>query len=127
MNYIFYLSLLLCAGCAIQKPIHQNNFQNKEIIAKYADLPDVPFQAKLHSIAMNPDDQDQVQMLYTTTIPVEELAGFYQQQMERCGWELFAESHAQDWLLHYIKPQQICSILIAENKLTIYLGNKKGA
>ena len=127
MNYIFYLCLLVCAGCALKVPVRQDTFQNKEIIAKYADLPDVPFQAKLQSIAINPDDHHQIQMLYSTMMSVQELADFYQQQMERCGWELLAESHAQDWLLHYVKPQQVCSILISDNKLTIYLGNKKGA
>lgn len=127
MNYKFYLFVLFCTGCALKVPVRHENFEYKEIIAKYVDLPDVPFQARLQAITINPDNQDQVQMIYTTTMPMEELAGFYQQQMERCGWELLAESHAQDWLLHYIKPQQVCSVLISENRLTIYLGNKKGA
>ncbi len=128
MSYIFYLLFLLsCAGCGAKKSIRHEKFQNQEMIARYSDLPDAPFQVKLQSIVVNPEDHDQVQMFYTTTTPIQELAYFYQQQMERCGWDLLDESHVQDWLLNYIKPTKVCSILITGNKLTLYLGNKKGA
>ena len=127
MSYIFYIFfLLVCAGCGIKKPIHHENFQDVEILAKYADLPDTPLQVKLQSIVTIPDQYDQVQMFYTTMMPVDELVDFYKQQMERCGWELLAESNARDWLLQYVKPTQVCSILISDNKLTIYV-TKKGA
>lgn len=127
MGYIFYLFFfMLCAGCGIKKPVYIENFQQKEILAKYSDLPDTPFLVTLQSIETVPDEHDQVQLFYTTMMPSQELADFYRQQMERCGWELLAESHAQDRLLYYTKPTQICSILISENKLTIYLC-KKGA
>ena len=128
MSYIFYLLfLLLCAGCGTKKAVRYENFQNQEMIARYSDLPDAPFQLKLQSIVVNPEDHDQVQMFYTTAMPISELAYFYQQQMERCGWDLLDESHVQDWFLNYVKPTQVCSIVITENKLTMYLGNKKGA
>jgi len=118
---------LFVAGCGLKKPILHDTFQNKEIIAKYADLPDVPFAVKLQSISMGLDDQCQIQMFYTTKMTIHELIEFYQQQMERNGWDLLAKSHAQDCLLQYVKPMQICSILISDNKLAIYLGDKKGA
>lgn len=127
MNYIFYVCFLLFfVGCGIKKPVLIDNFQEREILAKYADLPDAPFQVKLQSIETLPDEHNHVQLFYTTMMPVDELVDFYRQQMERCGWELLAESHVQDRLLYYIKPTQICSILISEHKLTIYLC-KKGA
>jgi len=127
MSYVFYLFfLLLCAGCGIKKTVHHENFYEKELIAKYADLPDAPFQVKLESIAISPDQYDQIQMFYSTIMPVQELVDFYQQQMERSGWELLAESHVQDRLLQYVKPAQVCSIVISGNKLTVYLC-KKGA
>ena len=128
MSYIFYLLFLLsCVGCGMKKPAHHESFQNQEMIARYSDLPDAPFQVKLQSIVVNPDNQDQVQMFYTTTMPIQELAYFYQQQMERCGWDLLAESHVNNWLLNYVKPACLCSIIISENKLVIYLSDKKGA
>src|SRR3989339_1055221 len=100
MSYVFYFFfLLLCAGCGIKKTVHHENFYEKELIAKYADLPDAPFQVKLESIAISPDQYDQIQMFYLTMMPAQELVDFYHQQMERCGWELLAESHAQDRLL----------------------------
>lgn len=127
MSYIFYiLFLFLCSGCGIKKQIQHDNFHEKELIAKYADLPDAPFQVKLESIAISPDQHDQIQMFYSTMMPAQELVDFYQQQMERSGWELLAESYAQDRLLQYVKPAQVCSILISSNKLTVYL-SKRGA
>lgn len=130
MNYLIsFLLCLLCSGCGVkQQPIiRHEKFQEKEIIAKYAELPDTPFQVVLDSIATIPYESDQIQMFYTTTMKNQELIDFYQQQMERLGWDLLAESHAQDCLLHYVKPTQICSILISQQRLHIYLSNKKGA
>jgi len=111
MLYGICLFFLLLTGCGTKKIIKVDSFKNQEMIAKYADLPDVPFQVKLQSITVNSEKQDQVQMLYTTTMLEQDLVDFYEQQMERCGWELFAEIHADDWVLHYIKPMQLCSII----------------
>jgi hypothetical protein len=60
-------------------------------------------------------------------MPVQDLIDFYQQQMERLGWELVAESNIKNCLMHFVKPTQFCSVLIAENNLSMYVGNKKGA
>ena len=120
--------LPVIAGCGIQKKIkHPEYLQQQEIIAKYADLPDAPFQAQLKKIATSQEVHEEVQLFYTFTMSVDDLLAFYQQQMERLGWELLAESKAQDYLLHYVKPSQVCTILITDNQLSLYICNKKGA
>lgn len=126
LYFVFILPVI--AGCGISKKLKLVDFlQQQEIIAKFADLPDAPFQTKLQQISKLDESYDQLQVFYTFTMPRHDLISFYQQQMERLGWELFAESNVQDCLMHYSKPQQLCSILITENNLTIYVCNKKGA
>ena len=126
---VFLWFLPLFAGCGMQKRIKPTAdfLEQQEIIAKFADLPDAPFQVKLQKIAVSSENHDQLQAFYTSTMPQNDLMAFYQQQMERLGWDLFAESTTQDWLMHYSKPQQFCSILIHQNCLSIYICNKKGA
>lgn len=123
---IFLLPII--AGCAIKKSIKPTEFlQQQEIIAKYADLPDAPFQLQLQKIAVSEKAHEQVQLFYTFAGPVEDLVSFYEQQMERLGWDLFARSDVQDYLLHFNKPDLLCSVLISQDHLSIYMSNKKGA
>ncbi len=131
-NYLVYYSvlLLIAAGCGMQKKVKVKSpelLEQQEIIAKFADLPDAPFQVRLQKIAISPEDHNQLQAFYTVAMPQSDLIAFYQQQMERLGWELFAESTTQDCLMHYVKPQQLCSVLISGNRLSIYVCNRKGA
>jgi len=124
----FLFILPIIAGCGMSKKLKLVDFlQQQEIIAKFADLPDAPFQTKLQKISKLDESHEQLQIFYTFTMPKQDLISFYQQQMERLGWELFAESNAQDCLMHYSKPQQLCSILITESHLSIYVCNKRGA
>ncbi|MDP3788259.1 MAG: hypothetical protein Q8Q60_02965 [Candidatus Chromulinivorax sp.] len=131
-NYLVYYAVLvmIAAGCGIQKKVKTKSpelLEQQEIIAKFADLPDAPFQVRLQKIAISPEDRDQLQAFYTVSMPQADLITFYQQQMERLGWELFAESTTRDCLMHYVKPAQLCSILISSNHLSMYVCNRKGA
>lgn len=127
-KFYFVLLIPFIAGCGMQKKLqHPKNLHEQEIIAKFSDLPDAPFQTQLQNIAVSENAHEQVQLFYTFAMPVQDLIVFYQQQMERLGWELLAESDAQNYLIHYSKPSQLCSILIAGNSLSIYICKKKGA
>ena len=122
------LALSILTGCVKKNNLHNHDlFQQQEIIAKFAELPDVPFQVCLKHIAVSDTDHQQLQIFYTFTMPIQELILFYHQQMERLGWELLAESNVKDFLLHYSKPNQLCSILIGDNQFSIYICKKKGA
>ncbi|MBV8660966.1 MAG: hypothetical protein JO129_02375 [Candidatus Dependentiae bacterium] len=124
----FVLILFAMAGCGNKQKIKPTEFlQQQEIIAKCTDLPDAPFQVQLKKIVSSSENCDQFQLFYTFSIPQQDLITFYQQQMERLGWELFAESNLQDYLLHFTKPDQICSILIKDSNLSIYICKKEGA
>ncbi len=128
-NMLSFVLLLIVAGCGMQKKVKfkKNIQQQEEIIAKFADLPDTPFQAQLQNIAVSQESHDQLQLFYTVAMQQQDLIVFYQQQMERLGWELLAESNLQDYLMHYSKPGQFCSVLISQNRLSIYICNKKDA
>ena len=120
--------LLIVAGCAVHKKSHLSISRDyQEMIAKFSDLPDAPFQAKLETIICSSTDHNQVQIFYTCPMSRFDLLLFYEQQMERLGWQLYAQSEVQDCLLHYNKPDRICSILLTGDKLIIYLGTIKGA
>lgn len=122
------LVLPLLVGCGMQKKMKSTEFlEQQEIIAKYGDLPDAPFQAQLKKIAVSSENHQQLQIFYTFTVPTQDIVIFYKQQMERLGWDLFAESTTQDYLMHYSKPQELCSFLVKDNNLSIYMCNKKGA
>jgi len=123
LNILFFM---ICAGCGIKQHSHNHQmFRHQEIIAKLVDLPDAPFQVALQFIAESASDPDQIQLSYTTTMAGADLVVFYQQQMERLGWDLFAELYAQDLVLHYVKPDQICLIVITDQHLSIYICKKK--
>lgn len=121
------LIMLVVAGC--RKKISVGNTEKiqeyREIIAKFADLPDAPFQASIDRIAILPENHDQLQIFYRVTMPVDEIVLFYQQQMERLGWQLYAQSTIEDVVLHYTKPEQICSLIIRKNQLSIYIMHKQ--
>ena len=132
MKKIWYawLMLIIIAGCSHKKNLQdrfQRSLQQKEMIAKCTDLPDAPFQAQLESIAVAPDHHDQIQIFYKMSMPVQDVMDFYIQQMERLGWDLIAQSIAQDCILHFSKPYQLCSFIIEDKNLSIYLCNKQGA
>lgn len=130
-NYgIVGVMALLLAGCGMQKKVSVKSpqaLEQQEIIAKFADLPDAPFQVQLQKIAVSPEDHSQLQIFYRYSMPQDDLISFYQQQMERLGWDLLAESTTHDCLMHYSKPSQLCSILIDRHQLSLYVCNKKGA
>jgi len=121
--------LFIIAGCGIKKQAKlQDLFNQQEILAKFSDLPDAPFQLTLQKLVVSPENHDQLQIFYSTNVMLhQDLIAFYQQQMERLGWELLGQSDLQDNLMHYSKPAQLCSILIAENRVSIYICHKKGA
>lgn len=120
--------LIGLTGCVQQQKIKPDIYrQHQEVIAKFADLPDAPFQAQLKTIVTSPEYHDQVQVFYTSCMPKIDMMHFYEQQMERLGWQLIAQSDIQDCLLQYSKPEQFCTIVISQDRFSLYFGNKKGA
>jgi len=101
--------------------------QYEEIIAKHSDLPDMPFQTQLHKISIDNDQIDQLQIFYVTSMFMQDSIRFYQQQMERIGWDILSQSQGQDCLLIYTKPDKICSVLLKDTSIAIYYSDKKGA
>ncbi len=127
---VFIGMFCVVAGCASRKKVAIKSpevLHQQEMIAKFADIPDAPFQAQLQKIAVSSDVHDQVQLFYTFSMPQEDIITFYQQQMERLGWELLAESTVHDYVMYYSKPAQLCSIILSQNYLKVYVCNKKGA
>ncbi len=115
-----------CSHKQFKMKKENEKFEHQEIIAKFADLPDVPFKAQLQDIAINKDSHDQVQMFYTIKMPIEDVTSFYEQQMERLGWDLLSESRSKDIVLIYTKPNLVSLILISDDHVSIYLNQRNG-
>ncbi len=96
-------------------------------IAKFSDLPDAPFQATLENVVTSLEYHDQVQMFYSCSMHKVDCIAFYEQQMERLGWNLLGQSDISDAVLLYTKPQRFCTIVIFQNHFALYLGKIKGA
>ncbi|MBP6869523.1 hypothetical protein KBC04_01440 [Candidatus Babeliales bacterium] len=129
-NYIMIVCIALLTGCGMkQQLVKKENIeqQQEEIIARCSDMPDVPFQVQLKNIVVLPEDHNDMQLFYTTTLSQQDFVTFYEQQMERLGWQLSAESKIQDCCLYYTKPQRFCLIVIVGNSFSMYIGTKKGA
>lgn len=117
--------LFLLMGCSLKKKNHQSPilYEHQEIIARCSDLPDTPFQVKLKNIVVAPENYDQMQIFYTTTLCVQDIILYYEQQMERLGWQLLVQSNLQDVFLCYTKPKKFCSILIFDGSFRVYVGS----
>ncbi|MGZ6254444.1 MAG: hypothetical protein ACXWL5_00440 [Candidatus Chromulinivorax sp.] len=121
------ICLLIISGCSFHKKSQSiKNVQHHEILAKCTDLPDAPFQLSLLDVVTS-SDNDQMQFFYTFTGMKDDIIVFYEQQMERLGWDIKAQSNLQDYFILFNKPYKNCAILIQQNKVTIYFCHKKSA
>ena len=119
---------ILLVGCGVQKKLYKDQkntlfFEQQEIIARYSDLPDAPFQVQLKDIVVAPENYDAMQLFYTTKLSTQDIAVYYEQQMERLGWQLSAQSKLHDLFFYYTKPEKFCSIIIFKDSFTMYVGN----
>lgn len=123
---LFIVCIIMLSGCRNSHKSIKNIIteQYQEVIAKASDLPDAPFQVHLENIAILPDNHDQAQFFYTTSLPRQDLIIYYEQQMERLGWQLSAQLKLHDSFLYYTKPEKFCAITIFEKSFVIYFGNK---
>lgn len=127
LSHLSFLCWMLFSGCNFhqkQKIKVDENYRYKEILAKYSDIPDVPFQAVFINMAYKNENPDQVQFFYKSSLPREQLIIFYEQQMELLGWRLITRSDLTDLLLVYEKPEIVCSILMQKSMITIYFSSK---
>ncbi len=126
-NMMIYLMCLFFISCTHRTKIQYKVQQDyQEIVAKFADMPDSPFQAKLDNLIISDQCHDQVQIFYSCLMPKLDMIHFYQQQMERLGWELLGQSDIHDCLLCYSKPELLCCIIIRKDSIVLYR-SKKGA
>lgn len=85
-----------------------------ELQAKLTDVP-VPLDAQP---IIDYFDRDNVNMFrdmvlgYQVSMSLDDIATFYQAEMERNGWKYIIYSSGLERLLHFIKPNRFCSISI---------------
>ena len=124
--FICSLFIFLLSGCVWRKEVSSvRTREHQEVIAKFSDIPDAPFAVNLLNLVIDENNHDQLQLFYTISIPVQDVLVFYEQQMERLGWDMIAQSNLHDNFLIFSKPNKICSLLIINNKLTLYISNRK--
>lgn len=80
--------------------------------AKLVDIP-VPLNVKPLSDFFDNEKAgfaDSVMLGYTTDQSLDEIADFYQQEMERHGWRCLTSFSGVEYLMHFAKPKRFCSI-----------------
>lgn len=128
MKIVVLCSLfIVCAGCTLHKANREQEFLEKTLLAKYSDIPDAPFHTVLQTVIAEENRPGQVQITYTTTMSQSQVIDFYEQEMERLGWNFIGKSLAKDVLLQYSKPDVFCSILLQQKKITVFVVQRKGA
>lgn len=123
---LYILCILMLHGCRNSQRVIKNIIpdQYQKVIAKTSDLPDTPFQVSIKNMAILPENYDQVQFFYTTTLPKQDLIIYYEEQMERLGWQLSAQLQVHDSFFYYTKPAKFCAITFYDHSFSIYLGNR---
>lgn len=122
-----YIAIVLClftllSGCAHQdkKQISDKNTKTESEIIKdisireqEAKLADVPFPLNIQPLsAFNilPEEPNHSLLGYTTATDVSELVMFYQQEMERLGWQENMHVKGSETQLLFQKPDRVCSV-----------------
>lgn len=109
---------------------HINEWLQQE--AKFFDVP-VLINAKPESVNnLNEFASSEVtQLVYTVRVSYADAISFYEQEMERSGWNMFSSIVSHETLLIFEKPSKICSISIRplrnihEVKVVIFLKGKE--
>lgn len=76
-------------------------------------LVDVPTPFNVEPVAVQSDDTDANKILLTYELPPQEqeqIIAFYEQEMERFGWQKIAEFNGQEVLRIYTKPRRYCTV-----------------
>jgi len=71
----------------------------------------------------------QVMLGYVCALSPDDLVKFFNQEMERCGWRYISQFTGLERLMHYEKPDRVCSISLRPNlentQVLIFTGKKQ--
>lgn len=105
----------------------------KKVVEQEAQLIDVP--VPIGSQLVNSDAQEGLFSLttlltYKLSLAPDRVAAFYQQEMERLGWQYGARFSGAEWLLYFEKPDRFCVISLRpvdkrQQVLVIITGRKE--
>ncbi len=126
-KYWYCIALIGFFGCSVKKKLVKKNqifLDFQEIIAKHSDIPDAPFQAQLQTISSDIQNQNHLELIYTTSMPRVDLINFYIQHMERSGWNRIVYFDTTDYCMVFHKPGKTCLIVIQDTKYFVYIAKK---
>lgn len=99
--------------------------KNDEILElarkKEAKLEDIPLPLQVKPIKDFFSDEEgeyssQVVIGYETDMFTEEIAKFYEQQMDRNGWACLSRTDGREILFNFVKPYRVCSVSVRQRK-----------
>jgi len=87
--------------------------QSKSQEARLVDIP-IPLQAKPLEdfFDLKQEASSTVTLGYKTDMSVQDLATFYQREMDRHGWRCLSDLSGKETLTSFVKPARVCSISI---------------
>jgi hypothetical protein len=130
MRFVLLGLLLLLSGCAGN---HKNQETGKKVRKKKITLPtnidgaleivreqearlsDIPIPLEANPLPYVIDDSlttEHMMLGYDCSLDHDAVINFYDQEMERNGWQKTAEYKGFETLLNFSKPQRFCSISI---------------
>ena len=97
--------------------------------ARLADIP-IPLNAKPIPKKFWADTKESAGFMlsYLVNKPLQEIASFYSQEMERFGWDQVVFLGACEYFLSFEKPGRVCSVLLrpagTDISLTVFIAQK---
>jgi hypothetical protein len=113
---VFYLGIL--SSCGGSGTLYHKKKTYDEWIAQEAKLFDVPVLIDAVPEKLSEPDESEITMTvrYRAKSALPDAVEFYEQEMERYGWNLWNSFITQEALLIFEKPSKICAILIKPYK-----------
>lgn len=120
--------MIVLSSCKKNRELDMQRWNSRHLEAKLYDVP-VLLNAQLVQNINNTACIDESSIIsYEAAEPYENIALYYQEEMERLGWWQTATFKGSETLLNFEKPNKYCSISIRPlkkvSRVIIFIGQK---
>lgn len=128
LRYVFLLALCVLSSCGGPKNYSLARKSHDDWVAQEAKLFDVPvlIDARPEKLTQLEEAEEVASVSYTAHISLTEAIDFYEQEMERYGWNLWHSLISQEALLVFEKPSKICTVSLRpyKNQIKVVIYSK---